>query len=74
MVLCVQYVERVRYMTFCHCNGEVCHTGDMFSGKAWVASIRTGDAGGGSVTVTAKVCRKTAAVCSGFFVFGIYPA
>ena len=53
---------------------EACHTGDMFPGKVWVASIRTGDAGGGSVTVTAKVCRKTAAVCSGFFVFGIYPA
>lgn len=53
---------------------EGCHTGDIFPGKAWVASIRTGDAGGGSVTVAARVCRKTAAVCGSFSFFGIHRA
>ena len=45
---------------------EVCHTGDMFSGKAWVGSIRTGDFGRRLCYSDGKGLQGTAAVCSGF--------
>ena len=48
---------------------EVCHTGDMFSGKAWVGSIRTGDFGRRLCYSDGKGLQGTAAVCSGFFCF-----
>ena len=48
---------------------EVCHTGDMFPGKAWVGSIRTGDFGRRLCYSDGKGLQGTAAVCSGFFCF-----